>query len=62
MGTFGEVFTVTNFMISRVRVIKFRRWTGHVARTKGSMSNLNILTIKPTGKRIRGRPRRRWGG
>ena len=44
------------------RVIKSRRlrWTGHVARMEKSRSAFKILTGKPTGKRLLGRPRRRW--
>ena len=47
---------------SIVRVIKSRRsrWAGHVARISESRSALKILTGKPTGKRLLGRPRRRW--
>ena len=45
-----------------VRVIKSRRlrWAGHVARTEEGRSVFKILTGKPTGKRLLGRPRRRW--
>ena len=45
-----------------VRVIKPRglRWVGHVARMKENRSAFKILTVKPTGKRPLGRPRRRW--
>ena len=45
-----------------VRVIKARRlkWAGHVARTEESWSDFKILTGKPTGKRLLGRPRRTW--
>ena len=44
-----------------VRVIKSRRlrWAGHVARMEEGRSAFNILTGKPTGKRLLGRPRRR---
>ena len=44
-----------------VRVIKSRRlrWTGHVARMEEGRSAFKILTGKPTGKRLLGRPRRR---
>jgi hypothetical protein len=36
------------------------RWAGHVART-GTKRNANrILVGKPEGKRLLGRPRRRW--
>ena len=45
-----------------VRVIKSRRlrWAGHVARMEEGRSAFKILTGKPTGKRLSGRPRRRW--
>ena len=45
-----------------VRVIKSRRlrWAGHVARMEEGRSASKILTGKPTGKRLLGRPRRRW--
>ena len=45
-----------------VRVIKSRRlrWAGHVARTEEDRSAFKILTGKPTGKRLLGRPWRRW--
>ena len=36
------------------------RWAGHVARMEEARSAFKILTIKPTGKRPLGRPRRRW--
>ena len=44
-----------------VRVIKSRRlrWAGHVARLEEGIA-FNILTGKPTGKRLLGMPRRRW--
>ena len=43
---------------STVRVMKSRRlkWAGHVSRKEESRT----LTGKPTGKRLLGRPRRRW--
>ena len=36
------------------------RWAGHVARMEESRSAFKILTGKPTGKRLLGRPRCRW--
>ena len=43
-------------------MIKSRRlrWVGHVARMEKGRITLKILTGKPTGKRLLGRPRRRW--
>ena len=45
-----------------VRVIKSRllRRAGHVARMEEGRSAFKILTVKPTGKKPLGRPRRRW--
>ena len=42
-------------------MIKSRRlrWAGHVARMEEGRSAFKILTSKPTGKKILGRPRRR---
>ena len=36
------------------------KWSGHVARMEEGRSAFQILTGKPTGKRLLGRPRRRW--
>ena len=35
------------------------RWAGHVARMEESRGVFKMLTGKPTGKRLLGRPRRR---
>ena len=43
-----------------VRVIKFRRWTGHVARMEEVSPAFKILTGKPTGKRPLGRLKYTW--
>ena len=43
-----------------VRVIKSRRWAGHVARMEEGRSIFKILPGKSTGKRRLGRPRNRW--
>ena len=47
-----------------VRAIKPRRlrWAGHVARMEEGRGAFKILTGKPTGQRLLGRPRRRWEG
>ena len=36
------------------------RWAGHVVRIEEARSAFKILTSKATGKRLLGRPRRRW--
>jgi hypothetical protein len=45
-----------------VRVVKSRRmrWAGHVARIGEDRGVHRVLVGKPEGKRILGRPRRRW--
>jgi hypothetical protein len=45
-----------------VRVIKSRRmrWAGHVARMGEGRGVYRILVGRPEGKRLLGRPRRRW--
>jgi hypothetical protein len=45
-----------------VRVIKSRRmrWTGHVARRGERRGVYRVLVGRPEGKRLLGRPRRRW--
>ena len=45
-----------------VRVIKWRRlrWAGHVARMEEGRGVHKVLVGKPEGKRLLGRPRRRW--
>ena len=44
-----------------VRMIKYRRlrWAEHVAIMEEGRTAFKILTGKPTGKRLLGRPRRR---
>ena len=45
-----------------VRFIKSRRiaWLGHVTRMDGMRMPRRILEWKPMGRRIRGKPRKRW--
>jgi len=45
-----------------VRFIKGRRmtWLGHVMRMVGGRIPIRILEWKSMGRRIRGRPRKRW--
>ena len=45
-----------------VRVIKSRRmrWDGHVARMGEERGEYRVLVGKQEGKRLLGRPRRRW--
>jgi hypothetical protein len=45
-----------------VRVIKSRRmrWAGHVARVRWRTGVYRVVVGKPEGKRLLGRPRRRW--
>jgi hypothetical protein len=45
-----------------VRVVKSRRmrWAGHVARMEEDRGVHRLLVGKPEGKRLLGRPRRRW--
>ena len=45
-----------------MRVIKSRimRWVGHVARMGEERCVYRVLVGKPEGKRLLGRPRRRW--
>jgi hypothetical protein len=45
-----------------IRQIKSRRmrWAGHVARVGEERNVYRVLMGKPEGKRLLGRPRRRW--
>jgi len=44
-----------------VRVIKsITRWAGHVVRMVERRGVYRVLVGKPEGKRLLGRPRRRW--
>ena len=48
------------FLPNIVRVVKWRRWAGHVARMGEGRGMYRVLVGKPEGKRPLGRPRRRW--
>jgi hypothetical protein len=45
-----------------IRTIKSRRmrWAGHLARMGEKRNAYRLLVEKPEGKRLLGRPRRRW--
>ena len=45
-----------------MRVIKSRRmrWAGHIARMGKKRGMYRVLVGKPDGRRLLGRPRRRW--
>jgi hypothetical protein len=45
-----------------MKVIKSRRmrWAGHVARMEEKRTAYRLLVGSPEGKRLLGRPRRRW--
>jgi hypothetical protein len=47
---------------SIIRIIKSRtmKWAGHVARMGEKTNSYRLLVGKPEGKRLLGRPRRRW--
>jgi hypothetical protein len=58
----NEKFSDLYFLSNIVRVVKSRRmrWAGHVARMEEWRGVHRALVGKPEGKRILGRPRRRW--
>jgi hypothetical protein len=47
---------------SIIRIIKSKRmrWAGHVVRMGENRNAYRLLVGKPEGKRLLGRPRRRW--
>jgi hypothetical protein len=58
----GENYIMRSIMPNIVRVIKSRimRWPGHVARMGEGRGMYRVLVGKPEGKRLLGRPSRRW--
>jgi hypothetical protein len=46
--------------IIRVIISRRMRWAGHVARAVEKRGVYRVLVGKPEGKRLPGRPRRRW--
>ena len=46
--------------ISESKVTRRMRWAGHVARMGEGRGVHRVLVGKPEGKRLLGRPRRRW--
>ena len=61
MGS-GEGFTMRNFIVCTIHLIKPRtlRWAGHVARMEEGNNALKILTGTCIGKTPLGRPQHRW--
>ena len=47
-------------LIITIIVYKVMRWAGHVARMGEVRGSYRVLVVKPEGKRLLGRPRRRW--
>ena len=58
-GSKMRTFAVCTVSPNLVRVIKFIRCAGHVARVEEGRSAFKLLTGKPTEKSPLGRPRRR---
>jgi len=58
MEELNDLFSSPNI----VRLIKSRRmrWAGHVARMVEERVVYRVLVGKPEGRRLLGRPRRRW--
>jgi len=54
-----------NDLIKNADIVKFVKskrlaWLGHVMRMEGKRIPERVLEWKPTGRRNRGRPRKRW--
>jgi hypothetical protein len=56
--------SVVTCMLHQILLVRPRRiiWVEHVARIGEMRNAYNILVGKPEGKRLLGRPRRRWDG
>ena len=50
-------YKIRNFVLPVGEVMA---WLGHVTRMDGGRMSRRILEWKPMGRRIRGRPRKRW--
>ena len=63
----GEGFTMRNFIVYTVHLIKIRliksrrlKWVGHLIRMTEGRSPFKIVTRKPTGMKSLGMPKHRW--
>ena len=55
-----EIIMVAPFVIVRVITSRRMRWVGHVTCMEEGRGVHKVLVGKPEGKRLLGRPRRRW--
>jgi hypothetical protein len=62
VGKYNEELSDLYSLPNIVRVVKSRRirWAGHVARMGEDRGVHRVLVGKPAGKRLLGRPKRRW--
>jgi len=54
----NDLYSAPNIL--RVRKSRRMRWAGHVARMGEERGVYRVLVGKPEGRRLMGRPRRRW--